>query len=47
MDVLTENMKFVGVRREDGEDQIERDDWLWPRLNGTAERRSGQMFTSD
>lgn len=45
MGVLTEDTKFVGVGREDGQDHIERDNWLQPPLDGTAERRSGQMFT--
>lgn len=42
---MTEEIKLVGVEREDGEGQIESNNCLWSPLNGTAAGRSGQMLT--
>ena len=40
MDVMKEEIKFVGVREEDAEDgYMEADDWLWQPLNRTTNRK--------
>lgn len=39
MDVVKEVRKLVGVTDEDGKDEMETDDWLWPPLKRRAHEK--------